>query len=131
MEELWRTKRIDSVEEVSAEDITLDNLAVKFCTGCNVNHGSGANRVVTYRNGYATELGNIEKSVWTLLAKQAVEKELGCDVYAKVVAFLQHFGTPVQKRDAEQEALEICASHLFEDENWEYYHKFQRCFSES
>lgn len=116
--ELWRTKNIDRVEDVATEDITMDNLAVRFSTGCSVVHGSGMTREITYRQGFATRIGNIEKECWKELAMQAVKNELGDEFFRKVVSFIRLYGTRTQQAAEVVEALDICTSRRFESDSW-------------
>ena len=80
----------------------MENLRILFNTACHEVHGRGVSRVVTYRIGFATPIGNIEKSCWKQLATAALSRKM--DVYNAVRSQLTADG---KQRSMSEEDFEI------------------------
>ena len=131
MRKKWNIVSIDSVEKVADSDITLNNLRIMFRTAKHQLHGRGANRTRTYRLGFGTELGNIEKSCWKQLAEIAVERELKPGIVDQMREFLREQGVPrrFSMEDFEIHVLEMCVTQNYEDPTWKLYEAYNEYIS--
>ena len=118
--DLWRSKTIDTVEDVENRDaLTLDDLNIMFHTGNSKVTGFGPDRTVTYRTGFAC---NVKDDVWQKLTEETVERVMGEGFLEKVEEFIRQHGLPTEKRTEDtvhQAALELCAAQLWKSDEWD------------
>ncbi len=121
--ELWRSKTIDAVEDVENRDaLTLDDLNIMFHTGNSKVTGFGPDRTVTYRTGFACNIGNVKDDVWQKLTEKTTERVMGEGFLEKVEEFVRQHGLPTEKRTEDtvhQAALELCAAQLWKSDEWD------------
>ena len=99
-----RNRKIDRSSDLNVQDITAENLRVFYNNACHNLQGRVANRVVTYRIGYMTPLGNIEKSCWKELALQAIKNARAEELRAGVE---DQFRAQNKQRGLAEEDFEI------------------------
>lgn len=65
-------EQLPDITGISLKDIAVNSRSVRSTAT-----GKGDNKVITYRHGIATNLGNIERSLWKEVAAEVVEHECG------------------------------------------------------
>lgn len=111
--------RIDSISQISLDTVTLPELRWMYGTGIAISKGSGRNKTYTYRNGAATEIGDVRDDVWY----QAVEHIAQRDQEVWVVDALalweqEHDYCQRTLAGWRKEALQLYASQLWKDPEW-------------
>ena len=119
-------QKIDKPEEAT-HPIRLSDLKIFYETACHEVHGKGATRTVTYRLGYATPIGNVERSCWEQLAARAVKRELGEAKINEMHAFLISQGEDkrIPETSLNAEVLKILVGNLYTSEQWRLYSAYR------
>lgn len=109
--------KINCEKDVNLRDLTAENLCIRYPNACHEVHGRGENRVVTYRLGYVTAIGNIEKKCWRSLAKTLIKKEGKIETFNTMKEQLAAQGLQNQMtpEDFEIEALSACIKQMCEE----------------
>lgn len=117
---------IDTREQLpDIATLSVDDIAVLSRTVRSTATGSGDNKVVTYRHGITTKIGNIERELWKGVASEIVDRECGEGMLAHMVEYLST--GKARSRAADdifEEALERCAERDFDSPKWTYYVDF-------
>ncbi len=123
-----KSKIIDTLNDVeSRENLTLEDLDIQYHTGCAIVSGTGRDRNISYRTGYACTIGDVKDSVWTKLAEETVERILGAGFLERTEAFVRQAGLPTERRSnasVHQAALEICTAQLWKSPRWLHFEQF-------
>lgn len=106
----------------------FSDLRVHYQTGRSyVKSGTGRDRVYGYRTGMMCNLGDIEKSEWCQLVKDAIERAGEQELHQHLLSYLkEHNYTKSSKAEMETEALELHAARIFDNEAWVEFLEFNR-----
>ncbi len=117
-----KSKIIDKLDDVeNRENLTLEDLDIQYRTGRAIVSGTGRDRKVSYRTGYACTIGDVKDTVWMKLAEETVERILSADFLERTEAFVRRTGLPTERRSStsvHQAALEICTAQLWKSSKW-------------
>ena len=69
-----RQTKINLEGDIDLRDLTAENLRILYGNACHEVRGRGEKRVVTYRLGFVTEIGNIEKRCLNGLPSRMVRR---------------------------------------------------------
>lgn len=123
-----KSKIIDNLDDVEKrENITLEDLDIQYHTGRAIVSGTGRDRKVSYRTGYACTIGDVKDTVWIKLAEETVERILSADFLERTEAFVRRTGLPAERRSntsVHQAALEICTAQLWKSSKWLHFEQF-------
>lgn len=105
---------------IRKEDLTFENLEYKYGTGRSYTiSGTGRDRVLGYRCGVQTKLGDIELSEWMDLMRMVIEQAGEQKLHADLVQWeSEHNYCRRKKADLEQYALELHSSRIFDNPAW-------------
>ena len=109
-------------------DLSFSDLEHRLATGqAYTKSGSGHNRVMGYRNGVMTRLGDLEASVWETLIRDLIHRS-GEDALLQGLIAWAADNCPWlhTKAEIEQHALELHSSRIFENPKWAGYPEFNR-----
>lgn len=108
------------------KNFVFEDLRVHYGTGRSYTiSGEGRNRVLGYRVGKKCNAGDIEVSEWCTLVKDAIEKAGEKDLYSQLHAFMSERNyIKAAKSALEEEALELHAARIFDNQEWVYFIDF-------
>lgn len=123
-----KSKIIDKLDDVeNRNELTLEDLDIRYHTGRAIVSGAGRARKVSYRTGYACAIGDVKDTVWTKLAEETVERILGAGFLERTEVFVRQTGLPTERRSnasVHQAALEICTAQLWKSPRWLHFEQF-------
>lgn len=121
---------IDHREQLpDTTEIGLKDLAVNSRSVRSTATGRGDNKVITYRHGIATNLGNIERGLWKEVAAEVVQRECDERNLKNMVAFLSEGRARSREADAiYEEAIELCIEQSFDNPEWAYFVLYNEMF---
>ena len=123
-----KSKIIDTLNDVeNRNELTLEDLDIQYHTGRAVVSGTGRDRKVSYRTGYACAIGDVKDTVWAKLAEETVERILGADFLERTEDFVRRTGLPTERRSnasIHRAALEICTGQLWKSPRWLHFEQF-------
>lgn len=123
-----KCKIIDKLDDVeNRENLTLEDLGIEYHTGRAVVSGTGRDRKVSYRTGYACTIGDVKDTVWAKLAEETVDRILGAGFLERTEAFVRQTSLPTERRSnasVHQAALEICTAQLWKSPKWLHFEQF-------
>ena len=107
--------------------IRPEELRVMYYTGRSESHGTGRDKVTTYRSCIQTELGDIELSQWQALMRDIIRRNGELELLAHLTEWeLETTPWVHTKKEAEQRALEAFAERWFDDPSSRSYEAFNR-----
>ena len=107
--------------------IRPEKLRRMYFTGRSESHGTGRDKVTTYRTGVQTELGDIEISQWQALMRDIIRRSSELELLEHVTEWeLETTPWVHTKKEAEQRALEAFAERWFDDPSSRSYEAFNR-----
>lgn len=109
------------------EELTFSDLRCHYGTGRSyIKFGSGRNRVLGYRYGVMTDMGDIEYSQWAVLVMKLIERSKETEVLNALERWTQENCVWLHsKKDVEEYALDLHSSRIFEDPKWVAYEQFR------
>lgn len=121
---------IDHREQLpDTTEIGLKDLAVNSRSVRSTATGRGDNKVITYRHGIATNLGNIERGLWKEVAAEVVKRECGETTLQKMTRFLSEGRARSRvSEDIYEEAIELCIEKSFDSPEWAYFVLYNEIF---
>lgn len=123
-----KCKIIDKLDDVeNRENLTLEALDIQYHTGRTIVSGTGRDRKVSYRTGYACTIGDVKDTVWAKLAEETVDRILGAGFLERAEAFVRQTSLPTERRSnasVHQAALEICTAQLWKSPKWLHFEQF-------
>lgn len=122
------TVLIISGKRYRISDLSFSDLEHRLATGqAYTKSGSGRNRVMGYRNGVMTRLGDLEASVWETLIRDLIHRSSEDALLQGLIAWAADNCPWLHtKSEIEQYALELHSSRIFEKSNWAGYSVFNR-----
>ena len=107
--------------------IRPEKLRRMYFTGRSESHGTGRDKVTTYRTGVQTELGDIEISQWQALMRNIIRRNGELELLEHVTEWEMETTPWVHtKKEAEQRALEAFAERWFDNPASRNYEAFNR-----
>ena len=105
-----------------------EDLRVRYRTGrAYVVSGSGRNKVMGYRNGYMTKLGDLERSEWRKLVleriREAGEEERFDHLHTWVK---EHNFSRMSRGEVEEKALQLHVDRIFDEGAWVHFVPFNQ-----
>lgn len=125
-------KRINHINEVSVEALSLEDIKWGYGTGRDRTTGSGRNKEHFYRSGVMTPIGDILLSLWYELAQMLIAREGLRDLCSQLEAYYRETSVTqvyAGKEGAQalrQEALKLCVSRIFDNPKWVGFISFNR-----
>ena len=106
----------------------FEDLRVRYRTGRSyVVSGSGRNKVMGYRNGYMTKLGDLERSEWKQLVLERIRETGEEELFDQLHTWVkEHNYTRMSREEVETKALELHADRIFDNEAWVYFVPFNQ-----
>ena len=107
-------------------ELTFDDLRCHYQNGrALLLSGEGRNRVYGYRTGVQCKLGDIERSEWIRMVKDAIDRAGEQALYEQLLQHLKdHNYAKESNRELEFKALQLHASRIFDNEAWVDFLKF-------
>jgi hypothetical protein len=99
---------------------SFQNLRIMYGTGrAFVISGTGRDRKYGYRSGFKTKLGDIEQSDWYEQARQLIHMAGEDELHHHLLCHIkEHIPWIKTKTEAENEALQLHISRIFDDPLW-------------
>ena len=112
--------RIDDIQKIDLSKLTHEGLKKHYGTGRGILiGGSGRDKKYRYRIGIATDLGDIEESVWCELVEILVVKENDQSLLDNLREWLSiHSYDRLSKEDLRKQSLEYYAAQMHIDREW-------------
>ncbi len=108
-------------------EMTFSDLRVMYGTGRAYTVGSNRyDKKTFYRNGQMTKLGDIECSEWRQLMKELIIREGEEELQEHLIEWCKSYPWLHGRKEIEMEALELHASRIFDDEEWEDFLSFNK-----
>lgn len=109
---------------------TFEDLRVHHGTGrAYTISGTGRTRVMGYRLGKQCNLGDIEASEWASMVKTLIAESGEQELHQQLYTFLkEHNYANSSKSKLEEEALELHAARIFDDQLWVEFIAFNKQF---
>ena len=109
-------------------ELTFEDLRCHYQNGrALLISGEGRNRVYGYRTGVQCKLGDIERSEWIQMVKDAIDRAGEQALYEQLLQHLKdHNYTRASRAELEFKALALHASRIFDDELWVDYLQFNQ-----
>lgn len=106
--------------DIRNEDLTFDNLSWRFGTGrAYVISGTGRDRVMGYRTGVQTKLGDIELGEWMDLMQKLIDLAGEQKLHADLVEWeTEHNYCKAKKAEIAQRAMELHSNRIFDNPAW-------------
>ena len=104
-------------------NITFQDIRVRYHTGRSVllsERDRYGNKVYQYRCGVMTDIGDLEKKVWTAYAEELVRRYGEETLFARLLYWLKN------DQERREYALELHMSRIFDCPEWEGYSEFNR-----
>ena len=107
-------------------EINFEDLRCRFQTGRSfIISGEGRNRVYGYRNGVQCALGDLERSQWCELSRELIDRKGEQELHKQLLQYLKdHNYAKESKAELEFKTLELHADHIFDNELWVDFLKF-------
>ena len=107
-------------------ELTFEDLRCQYQNGrALLLSGEGRNRVYSYRTGVQCELGDIARSDWIRMVKDAIDRAGEQLLYEQLLQHLKdHNYTRASRAELEFKALELHADRIFDNELWVDFLKF-------
>lgn len=117
---------IDSIGQIDVSSLTYEDLCPHYGTGQAISKGTGRDKSYTYRQGKATNIGDIELSIWISLVKGLIERNGEQELYEKLKEFMREYGFPDVEKSLNKTPLDMFARRIFDDPEWVDYLKFNQ-----
>lgn len=117
-------EQLPDITEIGLKDLAVNSRSVRSTAT-----GRGDNKVITYRHGIATNLGNIERSLWKEVAAEVVKRECGETTMQSMTGFLSEGRARSRvPEDIYEEAIELCIEKSFDNPEWAYFVLYNEMF---
>ena len=109
-------------------ELTFEDLRCQYQNGrALLLSGEGRNRVYGYRTGVQCKLGDIERSEWIRMVKDAIDRAGEQALYEQLLQHLKdHNYTRASRSELEFHALQLHAARIFDDALWVDYLQFNQ-----
>lgn len=121
---------MDNEEIKVPPNITFQDIRVRYHTGRFVllsERDRYGNKVYQYRCGVMTDIGDLEKKVWTAYAEELVRRYGEETLFARLLYWVKEKISWLKNDQERREyALELHMSRIFDCPEWEGYSEFNR-----
>lgn len=113
------------------EELTFSDLRCHFGTGRSyIKSGSGRCRVLGYRYGVMTDMGDIEYSQWAALMMELIKRSNEMELFDALKCWAQENCAWLHSKNAVEEyALDLHSSRIFENPKWVAYEQFRNQYA--
>jgi len=125
------TNRIDRIDDIDLENVTLQDIYWKYGTGISIVTGSKRDRTYSrsYRNGVMTNIGDIQENIWYQVAKHIAQRDNEDWVVNALFAWKEaHNYTKSSRKVLYQKALELYACRIYDNPHWSNYIPFNQTY---
>ena len=106
-------------------DLGFEDLRSRFSTGqAYTKSGSGRDRVMGYRHGVMTNIGDLEESVWEALLRGLIHRSGEDELLRALIEWSASAPWLRTQKEIEKYALELHSSRIFDNKNWVGYREF-------
>lgn len=122
-------RAIDNIEELTDDELTLENLRPSFETGRSTQLGKDprTRRIISkYRNGRLTPIGDIEESVWRQAVLRVVDKRKEQKLFEALLTYYRNDPSPALKNDFMYWAFSSYARETYNNPKWVGYEDFHK-----
>ena len=120
---------INNFSEIESikDDLTFQMVKYKYGTGRSNSFTTAHGKVVTYRHGVMTEIGDIEESVWMQIVEFLIKKSQETELYNNLLEWVTDTIKWLQN-DIERKmyALRLHAARIFDNPDWIDYRAFNK-----
>ena len=122
------SKRIDNINQVNLQELTYARLNMRYGTGRGWTEKRNGEKRDIYRHGVATELGDIEVSLWQRLVQLLIEKESEMELFLQLKQWLGErcVWCQTDKEELLHYTLKLFAARMFDNPEWVDYIQFNR-----
>lgn len=120
--------RIDNINQVNLSDLTYACLNMRYGTGRGRTEKRNGEKRNIYRHGVATELGDIEISLWQRLVLMLIERERETELFLQLKQWISErcVWCKTDKNELQNYTLKLFAARIFDDPEWVDYIQFNR-----
>ena len=120
--------RIDNINQVNLSDLTYACLNMRYGTGRGRTEKRNGEKRNIYRHGVATELGDIEISLWQRLVLMLIERESETELFLQLKQWISErcVWCKTDKNELQNYTLKLFAARIFDDPEWVDYIQFNR-----
>ena len=118
---------INNFSEIESikDDLTFQMVKYMYGTGRSNSFTTAHGKVVTYRHGVMTEIGDIEESVWMQIVEFLIKKSCEMELYHNLLEWVkERLKWCASKEERKKYALRLHASRIFDDQEWVDYKAF-------
>jgi len=120
-------RRIDTIGEIDLASVTCAEIRRHFGTGVALSTGSGREKKYTYRSGVQTDIGDIREDIWYQVAEHVVQRNGELWLVDALTEWERTHNFANRKpTELRQEALDLYAFRIFDNEEWVCYLPFNR-----
>ena len=120
---------VDDESKIRLSDLTFEDLCPHYGTGRSMFTGRDryGGKMYSYRSGIATNMGDVEISVWKKLAIRLIERAGETELFSSLKNF-QDENRCGSNSDFEQHVLELHIRRVFDDPAWVGFVKFNKLY---
>ena len=108
------------------EDLTFDDIRIHYGVGKSLSEGQGRYKKHSYWSGVQTNIGEIELSEWTVLAREFVEFKGERALFEQILEYTNSCKWLKRSDEKKQYALELHCARIFDKPGWVGYLSFNR-----
>ena len=120
---------INNFSEIESikDDLTFQMVKYMYGTGRSNSFTTAHGKVVTYRHGVMTEIGDIEESVWMQIVEFLIKKSQETELYNNLLEWVTDTIKWLQN-DIERKmyAIRLHAARIFDNPDWIDYRAFNK-----
>lgn len=110
---------IDNINQLDTGNLTYEDIRKHYGTGRSYNTSTAYKKSHRYRVGVATNVGDIEISVWTEIAKRLIIRNGETELYRKFCSWEnEHCPYPRTKEDAANKNLDLFIDRVMDSPAW-------------
>ena len=123
-----QNKQIDNINQVNLSDLTYARLNMRYGTGRGWTEKRNGEKRDIYRHGVATELGDIEISLWQRLVLMLIERERETELFLQLKQWISErcVWCKTDKNELQNYTLKLFAARIFDNPEWVDYIQFNR-----
>lgn len=88
---------------------------------------NGTEKIVKYRHGIMTKIGDIEESVWEELVMRLIQRDHEEELYNQLLEWIKtNLIWAKDDKEAKSYALKLFAARIFDNDRWVDYYQFNR-----
>lgn len=124
---IYNPTTIDSIEKIDVSALTFTDICKQYGTGRAYAVMSRGEKQSRYRNGVATNIGNILESVWCEIVRQMIRLHGEEELFGQLYEWYRADDIPGRtKAETEKEVFALHTARIFDDPAWVDYLPFNR-----